>query len=152
MGSIRDWLLKTVAPELALSGLNGLDLNKLAKKGGIEPAQRRELFPNHQSLMLALVDEISQEHLAYILAESQTEPDARKRLEQFIVASLDYLGPNQALAQVIAVALLGNDQVVTEKVHKAYRQVFMVMLDDMLAEGIIPDKAPLLVTDLTRTR
>lgn len=151
MGSWKEWLFETVATELTLTGLDDMDLGKLAGAGDQREDQIRQRFPDKQSLMLALVDEISREHQDFVLQECAKFTDPGKHLECFLAASLDFLGPNQVLAHVIVLALLGNNPAVKERVHQEYGRLFARMLDAMESEGIVPDQSPLLVSDLTTT-
>jgi hypothetical protein len=54
------------------------------------------------------------------------------------------------LAQIIAIVLFGSDMQNKERVYEAYERLFTIILDDLMQEDIIPDKSPLLISDLTQ--
>jgi len=147
--SIRQWLFKTVTAELNAEGFAGVSLTKTARTGGVSPAQVRELFPDTHALLFALVDEISGAHRDFILQACRDVADPQERLVHFVISALAFVNQNPALAHVIVIALLGSDPLVKERVHEAYGRLFGLMLDDLVAEGIISDRSPLLVSDLT---
>ncbi len=147
--SIRQWLFKTVTAELNAEGFAGLSLAKTARAGGMSLAQVSELFPDTHALLFALVDEIIGAHRDFILQACQDVVDPRERLVQFVIGALAFVNRNPSLAHVIVISLLGSDPLVKERVHEAYGRLFSLMLDDLVSEGIVSDRSPLLLGDLT---
>jgi AcrR family transcriptional regulator len=147
--SVRQWLFKTVTAELNAEGFAGISLRETARAGGMDVAQMRELFPDTHALLFALVDEISGAHRDFILQACQEVAGPQERLVRFVISALAFVNQNPALAHVIVIALLGSDPLVKERVHEAYGQLFALMLDDLVAAGILSDRSPLLVADLT---
>ncbi len=146
---IRQWLFKTVAAELNAEGIAGISLIRAARAGGMSLDQVSELFPDPHALLYALVDEITGAHRDFILRACQEVVDPQERLIQFMISALAFANQNPALAHVIVIALLGSDPLMKERVHEAYGRLFALMLDDLMVEGVISDRSPLLVADLT---
>jgi AcrR family transcriptional regulator len=151
MHPLRPWLFKTVANELILEGFDEADLRAMAQAGGMSLPELRQIFPDRDALVLALIDEISQAHEEFVLARSQGEPTAGERAAAFIAASLDFGDDHPTLTQVILLALLGSDPVLKERVHENYAELFRLALGDLQAAGVIPDQSALLLSDLTTT-
>jgi AcrR family transcriptional regulator len=151
MHPLRPWLFKTVANELVLEGFEGADLRAMAQAGGMSLPELRQMFPDRNALILALIDEISQAHEEFVLARTQGVAPAEEQAAAFIAASLDFGDNHPTLTQVILLALLGNDPALKERVHENYAELFRLALDDLQAAGVIPDQSPLLLSDLTTT-
>jgi AcrR family transcriptional regulator len=151
MKALRPWLFKTVANELVLEGFEGASLQAMAEAGGMSLQELRELFPERNALIFALIDEISQAHEEFVLRGSEGAPTPSERAVAFIAACLDFGDDHPALTQVILLALLGNDPAMKERVHENYAELFRLALDDLEAAGVIPDQSPLLLSDLTTT-
>ncbi len=149
MQSMREWLFKTVAYELTLKGLHSLNLKQMANTGGLNPDELHKLFPDKRSLMVALVKEISLAQKDYIFQRFHDGYTTKERLIEFIVSSFDFIDRNPSLADVIVLALLGSDQEVKEQAYVFYGKLFGLMLDDLMAEEIVPNKSYPLVSDLT---
>jgi AcrR family transcriptional regulator len=130
-------------------GIEGLNLEQMASAAGMSVAQLRELYPDKRSLMMAVIKETSQAHKDFIFQHEPELKTPKDRLVHFMSRSIEFSDeyPNQA--QVIVLALLGSDPVVKKSVFQAYNPLFSLMLDDLLLEGIIPNKSLLLVTDLS---
>ena len=146
----RDWLLKTVARELSLVGIEGLNLDQLASAAGMSVTQLRDLYPDKRSLMMAVIKETSQAHKDFIFQDYPKLNTPKDRLVHFISKSIEFSDGHPDLAQVIVIALLGSDQIFKKHVFQVYEQLFSLILDDLLLEGIIPNKSLLLVSDLTQ--
>ncbi len=152
MSPLRDWLFKTVAHELSLMGIVGINLKQLANSAGMSYKQLCELFPDKRSLVLAVIEEISEAHKDFVLELYPIPSTPRDRLIQFILRSIVFCDTNPSLAQVIIIALLGSDLVVKEHVFQVYERLFPpIILDDLISEAIIPNRSLLLISDLTRS-
>jgi AcrR family transcriptional regulator len=145
----RDWLLKTVARELSLVGLDDLNLEQMASSAGINARQLRDQFPDKHSLMLAVIEETGEAHKDFVYQHAPASNKPGDRLVRFISRSIEFSDGHPELAQVIVIALLGSDPVVKKYVFQVYEQLFSLILDDLLKEGIIPNKSLVLVSDLT---
>jgi AcrR family transcriptional regulator len=151
MHPLRPWLFKTVANELVLEGFEEADLQAMARAGSMSLGELRQIFPDRDALISALIDEITQAHEEFVLRDSQEAPTPEERAAAFIAASLDFGDDHPTLTQVILLALLGNDPALKERVHENYAELFRLVLDDLQAAGVIPDQSPLLLSDLTTT-
>lgn len=149
MTSSRDWLLKTVARELSLVGIEGLNLDQLASAAGMSVMQLRDLYPDKRSLMMAVIKETSQAHKDFIFQDYSESNSPKDRLVHFISRSIEFSDEHPNQAQVIVIALLGSDPAVKKSVFQAYNPLFSLMLDDLISEGIIPNKSLMVVTDLS---
>ncbi len=151
MHALRDWLLNTVARELSLTGIGRINLEQMASSAGMSFKQVRELYPDKHSLVLAVIKEISEAQKDFVLQHYPETKTPRDRLIQFISKSIVFCDNNPSPTQVIVIALLGNDPVVKEHVFHIYERLFSShILDDLISEGIIPNRSLLLVSDLTR--
>ncbi len=151
MDPMQQWLLTIVVQELTLKGIKGINIEQLAKIGGVNLHLIRELFPDNHSLIFKLIDVISEMHKESLLPDFKRIDSSKERLIFFIVASIDFIENNQNLAQVIILSLLGNDVAIKERVHDTYERFFTMILDDLLSEGIIPNKSLSIISDLTDT-
>lgn len=145
---MREWLLETVAPEIALRGLGKINLEQLAAVGDVDIRQAREAFPDRRALMAAVVSAIVDAQTEYIYKYFKPGDAARARLVHLIARSLDFIDNHPNLAEIIVVALLGNDAELREQVHEAYGGLFQGLLEDLLAEGIITNPTPMTLSDL----
>ena len=148
---LRDWLLKTVARELSLVGVDSIDLKQMSSAAGMSLKEVRELYPDKRSLVLAVITEINEAHKDFVLQPYPEANTPRDRLIRFISKSLIFCDSNPNPAQVIVIALMGSDPVIKEHVFQIYEGLFSsLILDDLVSEGIIPNKSLLLVSDLTQ--
>lgn len=149
MPSMREWLFKTVAYELTLKGPHGINLKQLANAGGMSSEQMRSLYPDLRALLTALVKEIAEVQKEYILSGIHTEDTPQDRLVAFLMRNLDFVERNPSLAHVIELALLGSDNDLKERVFDIYTRLFGQFADDMVTEGIIPNRNFGILSDLT---
>ncbi|MCI0520310.1 MAG: hypothetical protein L0Z70_08650 [Chloroflexi bacterium] len=147
--SYRDWMLNIVANELSLRGWQSLNIEQLAAAGGMNARQARELFPDRRALMLALVKEIRDAHREYIFSRLPGAGSPRERLIRFIAEGLDFCDNQPTLAQAVTLALLGSDALVKEKAQELYAGLFALFLDDLQADGVIPNQSFALRSDLS---
>ena len=148
---LRDWLFNNVARELSLVGIDGIDLQQLARSAGMSLNQVRDFYPDKRSLVLAVITEISEAQKDFVLQNSPETKIPRDRLVQFISKSIIFCDDNPNPAQVIVIALMGSDPVIKEHVLQSYERLFSsLILDDLVSVGIIPKKSLLLVSDLTQ--
>jgi len=148
---LRDWLFNNVARELSLVGIDGIDLQQLARSAGMSLNQVRDFYPDKRSLVLAVITEISEAQKDFVLQNSPETKIPRDRLVQFISKSIIFCDDNPNPAQVIVIALMGSDPVIKEHVLQCYERLFSsLILDDLVSVGIIPKKSLLLVSDLTQ--
>jgi AcrR family transcriptional regulator len=149
MDSSRRWLFRIVAPEIIAKGFAHVDVSQLAKTGGLNPRQVQERFPDKNALIFALIDEINAAHRDLFDRGLSEMGDPQERLVHFFVSSFDFIDQHPGLAQIIAIALLGSEPELKERVYEDYESLFAQILDDLLAAGIIPDQSSLLVADLS---
>lgn len=145
----RRWLFRKVAPEIIAKGFSRVDIRQLAKSGGLDPRQVQERFPDKDALLFALIDEINAAHGDVFQRQLPEITAPQERLVHFFVSSFDFIDQHPGLAQVIAISLLGSDPKLKEHVIAVYEGLFSQILDDLQAADIIPDRSPLLVSDLT---
>jgi AcrR family transcriptional regulator len=147
--SSRDWLVNSVARELSLEGIDAINLEQLAGSAGMSVKQLRELYPDKRALVMAVIKETSQAHKDFAFQDYPEAINPKARLVHFISRSIEFSDAYPNLAQVIVIALLGSDSVVKKSVFQAYNPLFSLILDDLISEGIIPNKSLLLVSDLS---
>jgi len=148
---LREWLFITVARELSLVGVDGIDLKQLASAAGMSLKQARDLYPDKRSLVMAVITEISEAQKDFVLQHYPQTNTPRDRLVQFVSQSIIFCDNNPNPAQVIMIALMGSDPVIKEHVFQTYERLFSsLILDDLISEGIIPNRSRLLVSDLTQ--
>jgi AcrR family transcriptional regulator len=148
---LRDWLFNSVARELSLVGVDGIDLKQLASAAGMSPKEVFDLYPDKRSLVLAVITEISEAQKDFALQRYPEANTPRDRLVQFISKSIIFCDSNPNPAQVIVIALMGNDTVIKEHVLQTYERLFSSLIsDDLISEGIVPNKSLMLISDLTQ--
>lgn len=145
----REWLFQTVAYELTLKGINGINLKQVGSAGGISPEQMHALYPDKRALLFGLVDEICEAQQEFIQSNGQGLQTSRERLAHFIMASLDFVDRRPGLAEAVVQGLMGSDPEVKEHVHDVYSRLFSGLLDDLIAEEIIPTRSQTILADLT---
>jgi TetR/AcrR family transcriptional regulator len=136
LNETRQSLLQAAAETFAIEGYDGANVNSISKAAGFAKGTIYNYFPSKRALMLALVDEIAERHLAYVQARVMQEEDPRHRLERFFEAGFGFVAAYLAQARVMFNAINGHDVALKEHMFQAYQPMFQLVGKEIIAEGM----------------
>ena len=132
----RQTLLDTAAEEFARQGYDQANINIISTKAGFAKGTIYNYFPSKQALMLAVIDNIAQEHLAYLLSAVLELDDPARRLERFFKAGFEYVAQYTPRARVMFNTVNGSNQEQKEYCFQAYQPMFRLVAEQILSPGM----------------
>lgn len=136
MSETRQLLLGAATEELAREGFKGANINLISKNAGFAKGTIYNYFESKRALMLALIDEIAEGHLEYMVQKVKGETDPERRLERFFEAGFAWVTKNLPQGRVLFATLNGPDAEFKTHMYEAYLPMFQLVGNDILALGI----------------
>ena len=136
LSETRRLLLEAATNEFAREGYDGANINRISKAAGFAKGTIYNYFPSKRALMLALIDEVSEAHIDFVLEQVQGEGDPGHRLERFFKAGFAFISEHLAQARVMINTLYGPDVEFRAHMYQAYQPLFQFVSNDIVAAGI----------------
>jgi AcrR family transcriptional regulator len=136
LSETRRRLLEAATTEFAREGYDGANINRISKAAGFAKGTIYNYFPSKRGLMLALIDEVSESHIDFVLEQVQEEGDPGHRLERFFEAGFAFISDHLAQARVMINTLYGPDVEFKAHMYQAYQPLFQFVSNDIIAAGI----------------
>jgi len=136
LSETRRLLLEAATAEFAREGYDGANINRISKAAGFAKGTIYNYFPSKRALMLALIDEVSDSHIDYVLEQVQEESDPGHRLERFFEAGFAFISDHLAQARVMINTLYGPDVEFKTHMYQAYQPLFQLVSSDIIAAGV----------------
>jgi len=136
LSETRRLLLEAATTEFAREGYDGANINRISKAAGFAKGTIYNYFPSKRGLMLALIDEVSESHIDFVLEQVQEEGDPGHRLERFFEAGFAFISDHLAQARVMINTLYGPDVEFKAHMYQAYQPLFQLVSNDIIAAGI----------------
>lgn len=129
-------LLEAATAEFAREGYVGANINRISRAAGFAKGTIYNYFDSKRSLMLAIIDEVANTHLTFIMSRVQQEEDPCHRLECFFEAGFAFVTDHLAQARVMINTLYGPDVDFKQQMYAAYQPMFHLVSRDILVPGI----------------
>jgi len=136
LSETRQRLLRAAAQEFAREGYSVANINRISEAAGFSKGTVYNYFASKRELMLALIDQIGAEHIAFVEAQVKLEKDPERRLQRFFTAGFAYVADHPAQAQVMMTTLYGSDMEFQEHLFHLYQPMFQLVGAEILALGI----------------
>ncbi len=135
-GETRTLLLEAATAEFAREGYVGANINRISRTAGFAKGTVYNYFDSKRSLMFAIIDEVANAHLTFIMGHVQQEEDPRRRLGRFFEAGFAYVTDHLAQARVMINTLYGPDVEFKQRMYAAYQPMFRFVSRDILIPGV----------------
>jgi AcrR family transcriptional regulator len=132
----RHTLLEAAAQEFARRGYDQANINTISTQAGFAKGTVYNYFPSKQALLLALIDDIAQEHLEYMQSAVLSANEPARRLERFFQAGFEYVASHSQRARVMFNTVNGSDQEQKEYCAQAYQPMFQLVNEQILLPGM----------------
>lgn len=129
-------LLQAAVLEIAEKGFEKANVNHIAKAAGLSVGTLYNYFPTKRNLMHAIIDELSQLHVAYIVDSVMLASDPITRLKTFFDAGFDFIESNGIAAKIVFNTLNGSDENFKQRLFQAYLPLFELLSREIIAPGV----------------
>jgi AcrR family transcriptional regulator len=155
LSETRQRLLQAAMDEFAHQGYTRANINRISESAGLAKGTVYNYFSSKQALMLTLIAEVGKSHLDFIAGQICQEIDAAKRLERFYSAGFAFVEDHPVEARFLITTLYGAETEFKQAMFLAYRPMFKLVGEEILAVGIaqgifrsldVPRTAALLMT------
>ncbi len=136
LSETRQRLLQAAAAEFAREGYVGANINRISQAAGFAKGTIYNHFPSKRALMLALIDSIAAAHVEYIREQVEQEDDPARQLERFFSAGFAFVEQYPDQAPVIISTMYGHDAEFKQRVYLAYDELFTLLIQGILEDGI----------------
>ena len=136
MSETRQRLLEAATAEFAREGYAGANINRISETAGYAKGTVYNYFPSKRALMLALIDDIAETHLAFITERLAGEAAPAGRLERFYAAGFAFVSSHLAQARVMISTLYGSDTGFRRHMYEAYQPMFQLVGTQIVAPGV----------------
>jgi AcrR family transcriptional regulator len=99
--------------------------------------------------MLALIDEVAENHIQFIARRVEKVPDPAARLRAFFRAGFDFVEQFPLQARVAITTVFGHDDSFRERIFDAYLRLFDLIDREILKAGVSAGKYRAIDTDMT---
>jgi AcrR family transcriptional regulator len=132
----RQSLLQAAAAAFARDGYAGANIDRISRAAGFAKGTVYNYFDSKRVLMLALIDETAQAHLAFVVGPVQQEDAPHRRLERFFEAGFAFVTAYLAPARVMVNTIYGSDSEFKAYMWQAYRPMFELVAQEIVAAGL----------------
>ena len=133
MRKTRLLLMKAAAEEFARAGFDKANINRIAESAGFSIGTVYNYFPSKQDLMFAFIDEVTQEHVGFVIDQVDSQENPSRQIKAFFNAGFAFVEMNTTQMKAILNALNGPNEEHRERLFRAYQP-----LVQLLSEGVIP--------------
>ena len=132
----RKKLLDAAAEEFATRGFQGANINHISQSAGFAKGTVYNYFPSKRELMLALINEIADQHADFITSRVEVETDPVQRLKRFFTAGFQFARQFPTLTQISISAVYGYDHEFKAQIFEGYDEFFTFIMEDIITYGI----------------
>ena len=132
----RQTLLDAAAEEFARQGYDQANINTISTKAGFAKGTIYNYFPSKQALLLAVIDGIAQEHLAYLQSAVLELDDPAGRLDRFFKVGFEYVAQYTLRARVVFNTVNSSNQEQKDYCFRAYQPMFQLVAEQILSPGM----------------
>jgi len=136
MNQTRQALLNAAAEEFARQGYELANINTISNKAGFAKGTVYNYFPTKQALLLALIDDIAQEHFEHMQSAVITTEDPIGRLESFFQAGFEYVATQMHRARAMFNTVNSSNQEQKNHCFQAYQPMFQLIAAQILSPGM----------------
>lgn len=128
-------ILDTAMQEFARCGFDGLRVDELALKAGINKATIYYHFKNKSFIFQKILVDVSQEILEKIALELENKSTSKDKLEAFLYAVTKVISTRRDYSKMMMQELAFNGKNITEDVKKEFFKIIAILIN-ILNEGI----------------
>jgi len=132
----RQKLLQAAAAEIAQKGFAAANINQISLAAGFAKGTIYNYFSGKRELMLALIDEVGLTHTRFIVNEVEMEANPTHRLTRFFSAGFDYVKQYPIQSRIAIHVIYGHDNVFKQRIYAAYTDLFALLIDHIVTDGI----------------
>jgi AcrR family transcriptional regulator len=136
LSETRKRLLEAASVEFAEMGFAKANVNHISRAAGFAKGTIYNYFPSKRKLMLDLIDEIADRHIAHITQQVEVEVDPVERLRCFFNAGFEFVEQHPLQARVVINAIYGPDQELEEYTFQAYNDLFLIIMEQIITAGM----------------
>ncbi len=136
LAGTRHDLLQAAVVEIAARGYAEANVDRISTSAGFAKGTIYNYFPGKQSLMLALLGETAEAHVAFMAEEVRRETDPVLRLRRFFEAGFAFVERHAAEAKVLIATLYGSEPGFKEQLGRLYQPLSRLVAEEILAPGI----------------
>lgn len=135
-GETRQRLLDAAIEEFGKVGFEKANVNRISMSAGFAKGTIYNYFESKRMLMLALIDEIAESHIAFVREQVFMEQDPGDRLQRFFVAGFEWVSTNLDQGMTMINSLYGPDPEFKRYMFYAYEPMFELIGKDIVAHGL----------------
>jgi len=132
----RQKMLDSAAEAFARQGYNAANINRISQAAGFAKGTVYNYFPSKEALLLALIESVATDHIAFIATAVKEVNTPQERLLRFFSAGFDYVEVHPYPMQVIVHTLYGANEAHKAHLAQVYQPLFGVMMHDILEPGM----------------
>jgi AcrR family transcriptional regulator len=136
LSETRRKLLEAATREFAELGFDNANVDRISQAAGFAKGTIYNYFESKRAIMLALIEEFSDAHVAYLTQEVHQEVNADRRIERFFKAGFEFVVQHLAQGRVVVNNLYGSDEEFKLAMYQAYAPMFALVAEEILALGI----------------
>lgn len=132
----RTLLLQSAIAEFSEKGYHRANVDAISKQAGFAKGTIYNYFSSKRELMLALIEEISREHITFIQNTVMQAESPSLRLEKFFEAGFQYVRDHLQKGLVMVNNLYSPDQEFKMTMFVAYQPLFQWLAESVIQPGI----------------
>ncbi len=136
MKDSKNKLLQAAVLEIAEKGFEKANVNHIAKAADLSVGTLYNYFPTKRNLMHAIIDQLSQLHVATIVDSVMKASDPISRMKAFFDAGFDFIESNVIAAKIVFNSLNGSDENFKQRLFQAYLPLFELLRREVIAPGV----------------
>ncbi|MEW5871820.1 MAG: TetR/AcrR family transcriptional regulator [Chloroflexota bacterium] len=136
LSETRQRLLEAATVEFAREGYEKANVDLISRSAGYAKGTIYNYFESKRALLLALIDEIAQEHYQYIIGQVRSQVGAEQRLERFYEAGFAWVADNAQSGRLMFNTLNGSDISLKQRMFEIYQPMFQLVVQEIIFVGI----------------
>jgi len=136
LAKTRQALLKAAVHEFATKGFADANINRISTAAGFAKGTIYNYFPSKEALMVALLTQLAEAHLAFVADEVRARDDPEYRLRGFFEAGFVFVERYQDEAKVLITTLYGGESGFRKIMGGLYQHMCEFVAVEILAPGI----------------
>jgi len=136
LAATRQRLLQAAVQEFARLGYAETNINRVSEAAGLSKGTIYNYFASKRELMLAVLRQTAEEHIAAIAEQVKAETDSVCRLLRFFEAGFAFVERHPAQTKVMITTLYGSDTALNEYIFRLYQPMFQLVDTEILASGM----------------
>lgn len=132
----RTLLLQSAIAEFSEKGYHRANVDTISQQAGFAKGTIYNYFSSKRELMLALIEEISREHITFIQNTVMQAESPSLRLEKFFEAGFQYVSEHLQKGLVMVNNLYSPDQEFKMTMFISYQPLFQLLAEAIIQPGI----------------